>query len=183
LEVDEGSLSVERGKLPLKAEWRILAPRSTGEYSYRVTVTGSDGLSKEGLLSLIVLSPEIEIEVEEVDLKHTGAKLVSITPSNLLGLRMSLDTIPKLGVKAQVDMDISFGEEASFSASGMDTSVSRLFLEKFDDIIRALGLEDKTKIGGIVKLEKPIPLDASKIATLTRLTGRAKFKLMVKRGR
>jgi len=181
LEIEEGTISMEKGRPPLKADWRILTPMEPGEYAYRITATSSDGLYKKGILSLTVLSPEVEIQVDEVDLTHIGGKLVGISPSNLLGLRMSLDAISKLGVKAEVDLDIGFGEEASFSASGMDAAVARLFVEKFDEIIRALGFEDKTKIGAIVKLEEPIPLDASKIATLTRLIGRARFKLRVKR--
>lgn len=184
LEVEEGTITTEKGRPPLKGEWRIPLIMEPGDYTFRVTATAADGLYKEGLLRVTVVSPEMDVEADKVDVTHVGVKLVSITSENLLGLRMALNTIPKLGVKAKVDVDINFGEEASFTGSDVDAAITRLFIEKFDEILRSLTkLEGITSVTSVVKLEEPIILDGSKIAAVAPLTGRARFKLRVKRKR
>jgi len=183
LKVTMGNVDVEKGGLPLKTKWHITAPTTPGEYTLKVEVEASDGLRKTEQVALRVLSPEIETIVDKIDITHMGGKLVSVTPLNLLSLKKTMDTILKLGVEAELDMDINFGKKASFSGTDMDVAIARLFVEKFNEIVRKLGLEEETKAEAEIKLKEPILLDASKIAALSLLTGKAKFKLRIKRER
>ena len=182
VEANGGTLDAEGGKPPLRIGWRIKPPRDPGKYSFTVKVTGSDGSTKEGGLLITVLSPEVDKEVDRIDLGHVGAKLVAITAENMMAMRLALDITSELGVDAEVDVSANFGRVASFRGGGMDVRVARLFIEKFNDILSSLReLMAETSLAGIVRLREPLILDSTKIAPLLPLAGKARFTLRVKR--
>ncbi|MEM3712816.1 MAG: DUF499 domain-containing protein, partial [Thermoproteota archaeon] len=182
LEVSGGSLSTSKDKPPFKADWKLTLPEGPGNYNFTVKAVGPDGTVKEVSLSVTVLSPEVDIEINKIDSTRIGAKLLSISQTDLLPLRIVIDIVSKLNIRAKASMTINFGEEASFSADSIDTGIARLFVQKFDDILRSLTLLGvKTTVMGIVTFEEPMILDSSKIAAMSPLNEKAKFKLRVKR--
>jgi len=181
LSVDNGKISPAKGSLPLKAIWSlgVLEP---GDYKFTITARGTDGTTFSTMFAVTVESPEIEIEVEKLDLTHVGAKLLRITPKDMVSLKMSLDTTSKLNFKAEAETDLIFAENIHFTGKMMDVKLAGLFVQKFSDILRSLpSLEKKAKISSAVSLTEPVTLDASKITALTPLSEKVTFRLRVKR--
>jgi hypothetical protein len=181
LNADRGEIKPAEGALPLKSTWTI-GTLEPGEYTYTVTAQGSNGTAASTVLTVTVESPEIEIEVEKLDKSHIGAKLLRITPKNLLYLNMSLDKTSKLNFKAEADATIAFGENVRFSGNNMDIKLAGLFIQKFSDILRSLpSLEKEAKVTSIIRLIEPVTLDSSKITALTPLSEKVSFRLRVER--
>jgi len=181
LSVDNGNISPAKGSLPIKATWSlgVLEP---GDYRFTITAQGTDGTTSSAIFAVTVESPEIEIEVEKLDLTHVGAKLLRITPKDMLSLKMALDTTYKLNLKAEAETDLIFAENIRFTGKMMDVKLAGLFVQKFSDVLRSLpSLEKAAKISSAVSLTEPTTLDASKITALTPLSEKVIFRLRVKR--
>lgn len=183
IKVDEGTLDIKEGYPPFTAKWSLPTLHEPGKYTFTVRATGSDGISKDETLNVVVLSPEIDIDVSKLDLTHVGSKLVSITVSDLPSLRLCLSIVSRLGVEVKADVDISFGGWATFKGEDMDTAIARIFVDKFDDIMRQLPrLDRETSVKASIMFDEPLTIDSSRIAPLQPLSGRVKFKLKVRRG-
>ncbi|MEM3703035.1 MAG: DUF499 domain-containing protein, partial [Candidatus Bathyarchaeia archaeon] len=181
LNTDRGQIKPDKGKLPIKATW-TLGVLDPGDYTFTVTARGTNGTATSSILAVTVESPEIEIEVEKLDNSHIGAKLLCITPKNLLFLNMGLDKASKLNFKAESDTTIVFGENIRFTGNNMDIKLAGLFVQKFSDILRSLpSLEKGVKVNSVIRLLEPVSLDGSKITALTPLSEKASFRLRVER--
>jgi predicted AAA+ superfamily ATPase len=181
LNVDKGEINPSKSTLPLKALWNIgiLKP---GDYKFTIIAEGADGTTSKAILTVTVESPEIEIQVETIDLMHTGAKLLCIIPKDMLSLRMGLSIASKLNLRAEADINLIIGENIQFTGKGMNIKIAELFIQKFNDILRSLpSLEKELKVESIIRFIEPITLDSSKISSLMPLSKNASFKIMVER--
>lgn len=181
LKVEEGKLSLEKGKPPFETEWNfgILPP---GEYRFAVEAEGADGTTSSASLVVIVESPEVEVTVEKIDPTYVGARLLYIVPKDLLSLNIALDRVSRLNINAEANITVNFGENINFAGNRMNVRIAGLFVQKFSDIIRSLpSLEKKAKVSGSINLLEPIVLDSSKIMALTPLSERVSFGLKVER--
>ncbi|MEM3056928.1 MAG: DUF499 domain-containing protein, partial [Candidatus Bathyarchaeia archaeon] len=181
LTVSGGSLDKRMGNPPLNIAWRIEPPLDPGKYIYTVKATGKDGTAKEGQLLVTVLSPEIDIEIDGTDLeRYLGAKLLAITLKEITPIRLCLNVAPSMDSGAKADVEVHFGEEASFNGENMDVNIARRFVDKFNDILGSIKeLREKTTIRGVVRFKDPPTLDNVKIKLLP--FPKARFKLRVKR--
>jgi len=181
LSADDGKISPSKGMLSLKAAWSlgILKP---GDYKFTITARGTNGTISSTILTVTVESPEIEIEVEKLDLTHVGAKLLRVTPKDLLSVRIGLDTTLKLNLKAEADTDLIFGENVRFTGNKMDVKLAGLFIQKFSDILRSMPLlEKEARVSCVIRLIEPVTLDSSRITGFTPLSGKVSFRLRVER--
>jgi hypothetical protein len=181
LKTDNGKIDPTKGTLPLKATWNlgILEP---GDHLFTITAEGADGITSTASLLVTVESPEEEIEVEKLDLTHAGAKLLKITPKDIISLKMTLDSVSKLNFEATANIEVFFGEKIKFTGKDMDVKIASLFIHRFSDILRLLpSIEKETTLSGTVNLTTPIALDSSKITALTPLFERATFRLRVEK--
>jgi predicted AAA+ superfamily ATPase len=181
LVVDRGKITPNKGKAPLKAEWRlgILEPR---DYNFNVTARGTDGSVSSSILTITVESKEKEEQAEKLDLTHAGAKLIQIIPENLLSLKIALDLASKLNLNAEANTEIVFADNMRFTGNRMDVKLAGMFIQKFSDILRSLpSLEKETKITSRISLIEPIVLDSAKITALAPLSEKAHFLLRVEK--
>ena len=182
LDAEEGQLSRFQGTPPFTATWNIGELDESGEYRFAVNGADKEGVYRTAYLTVIVLSPEEEIEVESLDLTHTGSKLLNIKPKDFISFRMTSSLVNRLNIASSTSLEIEFGSEATFTGRGLDSGVAGIFLQKFDDLLESLQqLSQKTTVRGIVKLSDTIILDANKINALSQLNGKAKFRLRVTR--
>jgi len=182
LEVDKGSLEPKKGKLPLKVKWRLDTKLEPGDYSFNVIAYGADGTSASTTFSVSVESLEEEVSVKMIEPEHENTKLLSIEPKDILSLRMSLEIISKLNLKAKANVRLSFGENVEFNCNNVDTKLASLFIQKFEDLLRVLpSLRDEAKLDSAVIFDEPVILDKAKITSLTPLYERVSFKLRIKR--
>ena len=181
LQVEEGELSQSRGRPPMEASWEIM-PRRTGSFSIKIKAMSSDGQLKEESVYIIISSPEEERDVDKIDQSFSGEKLLSISSFDLLSLKIAIENVIKLGMKAKVSIDARFGESIRFSAERVDTDMARFLVQKLDEISRYMsqfGLKERAE--GNIEFEKHTVLDDQKIAVLSQLNGRASFKLLLRR--
>jgi hypothetical protein len=182
LDADEGTLAPDNGIPPFKAKWDVGKLYEPGEYRYTLNGTSRDGTYRSSLLTVIVRSPEEEVDVERLDLTHVGAKLLSLKPKDMVSFRMALNLSSRMGFTAEVDIEIDFGEEASFTGRELDAGIAGIFIQKFDEILRTLAqIGRKTTLKGTVKFLETIALDAPKIATMSQLNERVTFRLRIVR--
>jgi len=178
LSVDYGNLSLTKEKPPFNAVWSFTAPSHPGDYTYAVEAISND-ITAKASLSVSVKSPEEEVEVDKLDLTHTGAKLLSITTNDSTNLKMMLDVVSKLNLNAEADVKMNFGNNISFTGDKMNVKIAGLFVQKFTDILRSLpSLAAQSYVNGSVKFIEPVILDSSKITAFAPL--KAKFRLRVK---
>ncbi len=181
LEVKEGNLSQNKGRPPMEVKWEILLEKP-GKYSFSIRAVGSDGLHRESSVSITVLSPEEEIETNEIDLRFSGEKLLAINSSELPPLRIAIDITSKLGIKAMASITARFGENVGLSADKVDIEVARFLAQKLDEMFRFMNqLGVKISVNGSLELKEPIVLDEPRIKLLSQLNGKVKFKLSVRR--
>ena len=182
LKVDKGDLSECTGRVPFSVEWNVGVLDKPGNYKFVIEAVGSDGTVKKEALTVTVLSPEKEVEVNRIDLTYTGAKLLKIVPRDLVSLRIAMDVVSKLNLNAKVDVSINFGRGIRFKGEGMDTGIARIFVQKFDEILRSLTqLGTETSVESTVRFEEPVVLESSRITAFVPLNDRAIFRLRVKR--
>lgn len=184
LKVDRGELSAYTGRVPFSVEWNIGLLDEPGSYKFAIEAVGSDGTIKKENLAVTVLSPEKEVEVDRIDLSYTGAKLLELILEDLVSLRIAIDVSAKLNLKAKVNVTVNFGKDIRFEGVGVDTGIARIFVQKFDEILRSLTqLGAETTVEGRVRFEEPVILESSKITAFGPLNDndRAKFRLRVKR--
>ncbi|MGC9068909.1 MAG: DUF499 domain-containing protein [Thermoprotei archaeon] len=177
--VEKGEIIPSKGLPSFVAKWRVgvLEP---GNYTFKITGKGGDGkITNETLLTVIVESEEVEIEVKELDEKHIGAKLVRIRPDDMLALKLTMDTASKLNWKVNTSMDVKFADEISFIGKRMNPGITRIFAEKFNEIIGSIF--PKVNFNSIVNIEEQIILDSMMINVLRTLFGKVVFVLRVKR--
>ena len=181
LEAEAGSVEPTEGKPPLKAVWTV-GVLDPGEYNFKVKAVSQDGTSSEAVLYARVESLEEDVTVNTLNLTHVGAKLLSISIPNILTAKMGLETVSKLNLKASASLKIEVSDNIMFSGKGLDVRLAGLFVQKFDDIFRALStLAQEAKVDVLIKFEEPVVLDSQKITSLTILYGKATFKVRVKR--
>jgi len=181
LKADKGGLNPAKGVLPLKATWSlgVLEP---GDHMFEITAEGTDGTFSRASLAVTVESLEVEKDFEKLDPTHAGAKLLRISPKDLIPLKMALDMASKLNFRAEADVEIVFGENIIFTGNKMDVKLAGLFIQKFSDILRSLpSLEKEAKISSVIRLTEPLVLDGLKITALTALSEKASFRLRVER--
>ncbi|MGB9622327.1 MAG: DUF499 domain-containing protein, partial [Candidatus Bathyarchaeia archaeon] len=181
LAVESGRIDPPRGKPPFKASWRI-SGLGTGNYSFTIAASGEDGANASGVLTVVVESLETEIEVNRLDSTYVGAKLLRLVPSDMLSLRMGLDFVSKLNLKAEAYVDLILGENIRFTGNKMDPKLAWLFIQKFDDILRSLpSLAKESKLDISIDFTEPPTLDDVKIRVLASLSEKALFRLRVKK--
>jgi len=181
LVVEKGQIDPPVGRPPFQASWRI-GGLEAGNYNFTIVANGEDGASSNGVLTVIVESLEAEVNMNRLDSTCIGARLLRIVPADMLSLRMSLDFISKLNFRAEVNIDLVLGENIRFTGSKMDPKLARLFIQKFDDILRSLpSLEKESKFDFSIEFTDPLTLDDMKIRLLTPLSEKASFRLRVKR--
>jgi predicted AAA+ superfamily ATPase len=181
LQVEEGELSQGKGRPPMKVSWEV-TPRRVGRFPLKIRAVSSDGLLKEESVSIVILSPEEERDVDKIDSSISGEKLLSISSSDLISLKIAIENVSKLGMKAKVNIDAEFGGNIRFSMEGVSIDIARFLVQKLDEISRQasqLGL--RTHLNGSIELENHVVLDDQKIAVLSQLNGRVIFKLLVRR--
>lgn len=181
LSVEKGKLSVFEGVPPLESLWSIGVFEEPGDYVFKLDAVGEDGTSTSANLAVSVESLEEEVDVEKLDLRHVGAKLIHISPKDLTSYKQAAEIMSKLSIEAETSLTVQIGERMSFSAESEDLKLASLFISKFREIV--MGLQDiKTSLNkGIIKLRQPIVVDSSKIAAFSPLTNKAVFKLRVKK--
>ena len=178
LSVDYGNLSLTREKPPFNAVWSFTAPSDPGDHTYAVEAI-SNGITAKASLFVSVKSPEEDIEVNKLDLTHTGAKLLSMSTNDPTNLKMMLDIVSKLNLNADAHVKMNFGDNISFTGDKMNVKIAGLFVQKFTDILRSLSsLAAQSSVNGSVKFIEPVILDSSKITAFAPL--KAKFRLRVK---
>jgi predicted AAA+ superfamily ATPase len=179
LKVEKGELNQSKGRPPMEVVWEIL-PEKTG--SFFIKAIGSDGLHKESSVSVVILRPEEEKEVEEIDLSVSGEKLLSIRSSELSSLKIAIENVNKLGIKAKASITADFGGNIGFLANGVGIEVARFLVQKLDEISRfMLQIKSNISVEGNIEFEEPVVLDGSKISVLSQLNKKAKFRLLAKR--
>ncbi|MEM3661088.1 MAG: DUF499 domain-containing protein [Thermoproteota archaeon] len=181
LSVEKGRVEPSRGRPPFKASWKI-SGLEIGNYNFTITASGEDGASSSRVLTVIVESLETEIDVNKLDSTYVGAKLLRMVPSDMLSLRMSLDFVSKLNLKAEAYIDLMLGGNIRFTGNKIDPKLAWLFIQKFDDILRSLpSLEKESKFNFSIEFTEPPTLDDVKIRMLTPLSEKALFRLRVKK--
>ncbi len=180
LSVDYGDLNLTKEKPPFNAVWSFTAPSDPGDYTYAVEAI-SNGITAKASLFVSVKSPEEDIEVNKLDLTHTGAKLLTMSTNDPTNLKMMLDIVSKLNLNlnAQASIKMNFGDNISFTGDKMNVKIAGLFVQKLTDILRSLpSLAAQSSVNGSVKFIEPVILDSSKITVFAPL--KAKFRLRVK---
>ena len=177
IEVEKGSVAPDKGKAPFEVAWDLGILEEIGEHAFRIKAIGEDGTESTSAITVRVESLEEEIETEKLDLTHAGAKLIQITPKNLMSMQMATETISKLNQEATVpQFIIIFEENITFSCKDVDSKLANYFVQKLRDIEMTLKLKE-TQFIGTLKLKIPITLDSSKITAFTPLSEKAIFKL------
>jgi len=178
LSVDYGDLSLTREKPPFNAIWSFTAPSDPGDYTYTVKAI-SNSIEAKASLFVNVKSPEEDIEVNELDSTHIGAKLLSVSANDPTNLKMMLDIVSRLRLNADTHVKMNFGDNISFTGDKMNVKIAGLFVQKFTDILRSLpSLAAQSSVNGSVKFIEPVILDSPKIMAFAPL--KAKFRLRVK---
>ncbi|MCX8185269.1 MAG: DUF499 domain-containing protein [Sulfolobales archaeon] len=179
VEVDKGTVAPSRGKPPLEVTWDLGTIEEIGHHEFRVRAVGEDGVESVKTLTVVVESLEEEIDVEKLDPTHVGAKLIQITPKDLIALQIAADTLSRLNQEATLpQLIIAFGENITFSCRDIDSKLASYFAQKFRDIEMTLKFKE-TKFVGTLKLKQPVALDSSKINAFKLLSGKAVFRLQV----
>lgn len=181
LKVSEGEVNPFKGRPEYDATWSFIAPQEPGEYKLEIVGVDASGKTVRALLRLKVKAKEEIIEVDEVGDEHIGARLIEIVPMDFEGFDLAYDVMERLGVPAIADIDISIGEQVSFSAKEVELIIARRLLSKVVEGMDELGLRDKAAFSGSIRLSEEVELDVTRVYILKILSGKAGFKLAVPR--
>jgi len=179
LEVEKGVVEPEKGKAPFEVIWDLGTLEEIGELTFKIKAKGEDGTEVTQTLTLIVESPEEEIETEKLDSTYINAKLIQIIPKNLTSMQMATEILSKFNQEATVpQLIVTFEENITFSCKNIDSKLAGYLVQKLRDIEMTLKLKE-TQFLGMLKLTQPMTLDMSKINGFTLLFEKAIFKLGV----
>jgi len=180
LKVDWGGLTISSGTPAFKSEWN-LGVLSLGAHSFTIKAIGEDGIEASETVNVNVESQEwAEIVTDNLSTVNVGCKLVSISPSDLLTCRLTLDAVSKMNLKAKTNMTVTLGENTSFIMRGEDAKIAGFYIQHLNNIERALtGL--KTTVDGEIIFDEPPLIDSQKLTVFSPLNKRARFKLWVKK--
>ncbi|MEM4676732.1 MAG: DUF499 domain-containing protein [Candidatus Korarchaeota archaeon] len=179
IEAERGTVIPDKGRAPFEVTWDVGILEKVGEYKFRVKAVGEDGTEFTTTLSIIVESLEEEVDVEKLDLTHIGAKLIQITPKNLIALQMATEALSKLNQEAIIpQLTITLGENVKLLCKEIDSKLAGYLAQKFRDIEMMLNLKE-TQLEGSLKLKQPLTLDSSNITAFASLSGKVLFKLRV----
>lgn len=176
LTVDQGKVTPQEGKAPFEVDWHFTARDEPGEYTCGIEAN-SGSMTVRADLSVHVKSQE-EILVSSLQ-EYEGATLVKISTSDPVSVKMMLDIVSKLNIKAFTTINVNFDENVTFSGKEMDVKVAALFIQKFTDILRSLpSLKAHSTMTGILNLTEPVVLDQPRITAFSIL--KAQFTLKAK---
>jgi len=179
IEIEKGEVTQNKGKPPLEATWDLGIIEEIGEHKFKIKVIGEDGTESTSTLTVIVESLEEELETDTLDLTHSGAKLIQITPKSLAALQISTEILSRLNQEALLpQLSVTFEKDIMFTCKEIDSRLASYFAQKLREIQMTLKLKEIAFIGTL-KLRQPIILDSSKIAVFSQLSGMATFKLQV----
>lgn len=168
LSVNQGKITNHENRAPFEVDWYFNARDEPGEYTYGIEANSGDTTVKADLL-IHVRSLEEEICVNSLH-DYQGATLVRISTNNPTSVKMMLDIVSKLNVKALATINIGFEENITFLGENMDVKVAALFIQKFTDILRSLpSLAARSTMTGFLNFTEPVVLDQPTITAFSIL--------------
>ena len=180
LKVERGTLTTPSGVPTFTSEWSLGA-LPIGAHSFTIEAVGEDGVEASEKVNVNVESEEwTEIVTDNLSTLNVGSKLVSVSPSDLLTCRLTLEAVSKAGLKAKANLTVTLGEKSSFTMRGEEASVAELYMRHISNIERALQ-RLKISVDGDVSFDEPPLIDSQKLTVFSPLNKRVRFKLWVKR--
>ncbi|MFN7105985.1 MAG: DUF499 domain-containing protein, partial [Pyrobaculum sp.] len=174
LEVDVGTVSPGEGVGEFTALWEVGAVEGAGGRKFKIRAVGEDGVAREEILTVVVETPEVEIETDVLSRSHVGASLVEIRPKTLVATRTALDLVDKYKWDAKASLTVRF-DNAEFKSGEIDVKLLNAVIRHLIEIERVFGM---STVECVVKLASPVKLDERLVAAFSSPSLRASFKLM-----
>ncbi|ACX73142.1 protein of unknown function DUF499 [Methanocaldococcus vulcanius M7] len=166
LEVDEGELDIDHGKVPYETTWHIKIPEA--KKTYKIKAISEDGIVKTDKITLIPRTDIVEVHELSEDLK--GGKLLEIR-----GIKSSddLNIIPEnLNVKVRGILIIENDEHFKADFNNLSLDVVKYIIEEIEGV-----LDHKAMLDVDIIFTEEIKIDDLIFEKLRCLNKKAVFKI------